>query len=68
MPGITVGFTGGFTPLGSQTDFGNFTFQTDGYTDARFSARQVQMKITGSLTEDFQVGVIRVDGKPRGRR
>ena len=68
LPGITIGFTGGFTPLGSQTDFGNFTFETDGYTDARFSARQVQMKITGSLTEDFQVGVIRVDGKPRGRR
>ena len=68
LPGITVGFKGKFTPLGSETDFGNFTFQTDGYTDARFSARQVQMKITGSLTEDFQVGVIRVDGKPRGRR
>jgi hypothetical protein len=26
------------------------------------------MKITGSLTQDFQVGKIRVDGKPRGKR
>ena len=68
LPGITVGFTGKFTPLGAETDFGNFTFDTDGYTDARFSARQVSMKVTGSLTEDFQVGVIRVDGKQRGRR
>ena len=71
LPGITVGFKGKFTPLGAETDFGNFTFETDGYdgyTDARFSARQVSMKVTGSLTQDFQVGKIRVDGKPRGRR
>ena len=68
LPGITVGFKGRFTPLGAETDFGNFTFDTDGYTDARFSARQVSMKVTGSLTQDFQVGKIRVDGKPRGRR
>lgn len=68
LPGITVGFKGRFTPLGAETDFGNFTFGTDGYTDARFSARQVSMKVTGSLTQDFQVGKIRVDGKPRGRR
>ena len=26
------------------------------------------MKVTGSLEQDFQVGKIRVDGKPRGRR
>ena len=68
LPGITVGLKGKCTPLGAETDFGNFTFETDGYTDARFSARQVSMKVTGSLTQDFQVGKIRVDGKPRGRR
>ena len=68
LPGITIGFKGRFTPLGAETDFGNFTFDADGYTDARFTARQVSMKVTGSLTQDFQVGKIRVDGKPRGRR
>jgi hypothetical protein len=71
LPGITVGFKGRFAPLGPETDFGNFTFDADdydGYTDARFSARQVSMRVTGSLTQDFQVGKIRVDGKPRGRR
>ena len=68
LPAITIGFKGRFTPLGTETDFGNFTFATDGYTDARFSARQISMKITGDLTQDFQVGKIRVDGKPRGRR
>ena len=66
---IGLAWLGGrFTPLGAETDFGNFTFDADGYTDARFTARQVSMKVTGSLTQDFQVGKIRVDGKPRGRR
>ena len=68
LPGITIGFTGKNTPLGTETDFGNFTFDTDGYTDARFTARQLSMKVTGSLTQDFQVGNIRLDIKPRGRR
>lgn len=68
LPGITIGFTGKNTPLGTETDFGNFTFETDGYTDARFTARQLSMKVTGSLTQDFQVGNIRLDIKPRGRR
>jgi len=68
LPGITIGFTGKNTPLGTETDFGNFTFETDGYTDARFTARQLSMKVTGSLTQDFQVGNIRLDIKPRGKR
>ena len=68
LPGITLSFTGRFTPLGTETDFGSFTFNSDGYTDARFSARQVQMKIEGSVTQDFQVGKIRLDVQPRGRR
>jgi hypothetical protein len=71
LPGITIGFKGRFAPLGPETDFGDFNFDAngyDGYTDARFTARQVSMKVTGSLEQDFQVGKIRVDGKPRGRR
>jgi len=68
LPGITIGFKGKNTPLGTETDFGNFTFESDGYTDARFTARQVSMTVTGSLTQDFQVGNIRLDIKPRGKR
>ena len=55
LPGITLSFTGRFTPLGTETDFGSFTFNSDGYTDARFSARQVQMKIEGSVTKTFKL-------------
>ena len=68
LPGVTISFTGKFTPLGAETDFGSFTFENDGYTDARFNARQVKMKVTGSTTQDFQVGQIRVDARARGRR
>ena len=39
-PGVTLGFKGRFNPLGAEQDFGSFTFENDGYTDARFTARQ----------------------------
>ena len=68
LPGVTIGFKGKFTPLGPITDFGNFTFESDGYTDARFTARQVQMTVTGTTTQDFQVGNIRLNLRNRGRR
>ena len=68
LPGVTISFKGRFTPLGSETDFGSFTFENDGYTDARFTARQVQMTVTGSTNQDFQVGNIRLNLRTRGRR
>ena len=68
LPGVTISFKGRFTPLGPTTDFGSFTFESDGYTDARFTARQVQMTVTGSTNQDFQVGNIRLDVRPRGKR
>jgi len=68
LPGVTISFKGKFTPLGSETDFGSFTFENDGYTDARFTARQVQMTVTGGTTQDFQVGNIRLNLRNRGKR
>jgi hypothetical protein len=68
LPGVTISFKGKFTPLGSETDFGSFTFENDGYTDARFTARQVQMTVTGSTNQDFQVGNIRLNVRTRGKR
>ena len=68
LPGVTLGFKGRNTPLGPETDFGKFTFENDGYSDARFSARQVALEITGDANQDFEVGDIRLDIKQRGRR
>lgn len=68
LPGVSLSFKGKFTPLGTETDFGTFTFENDGYTDARFTARQVKMKVTGDTDQTFQVGKIRLNVKTRGRR
>lgn len=69
LPGVVLSFKGKFTPLGPTTDFGSFTFDSsDGYTDARFSARQVQMTVTGDTDQTFEVGNIRLDLKARGKR
>ena len=69
LPGVTLSFKGRFTPLGPETDFGSFSFDaTDGYTDARFSARQIQMTVTGDTTQNFELGTVRLDVTNRGKR
>lgn len=68
LPGVTLSFEGKFTPLGDTTDFGSFTFDSDGYTDCRFSARQIMMTVTGDTNQDFQLGKIRLNVAPGGRR
>ena len=68
LPGVTISFKGRFTPLGAEQDFGSFSFDSDGYTDARFTARQVSMTVTGTTTQDFKVGNIRLSLRDRGRR
>ena len=67
---ITIGFKGRFTPLGTETDFGNFTFADMTVIPMLdLAARQsIYESNRFDLTQDFQVGKIRVDGKPRGRR
>ena len=68
LPGVTISFKGKYTPLGERFDFGSFTFESDGYTDARFNGRQVMMTITGDTNQDFKLGDIRLDVTNRGRR
>ena len=68
LPGVTISFTGRFTPNGSESDFGSFTFENDGYTDARFNARTISMKVEGDTNQDFKLGQVRVNARPRGRR
>ena len=68
LPGVTLSFKGRFTSNGAETDFGSFTFESDGYMDARFSARSISMKVEGDTDQDFKLGQVRVDAKPRGRR
>ena len=56
-------------PTGTETTHpssGSFTLANP--TDVRFTAREVQMKVTGSTDQSFQVGDIRLNVKQRGRR
>ena len=68
LPGVTLSFKGRFTPLGAQTDFGSVTFNSDGYSDIRVSAREIELKITGDTNQNFTLGNIRLDLKNGGRR
>lgn len=65
-----VSFTikGRNSPLASEFDLGTFNIDADGYTDARFTARQVQVTVEGVTTRDWKLGTVRVDGDARGRR
>ena len=68
LPGVTLSFKGRFTPLGSETDFGSVTFDSDGYEDVRFSTRAMTMEISGDTDQDFAVGKIRLDVTQGGSR
>lgn len=68
LPGVTISFKGKYTPLGDTFDFGSFTFEADGYTDARFNGRQVMMTVTGDTNQNFTLGDIRLDVTARGSR
>ena len=68
LPCLTFEFSGRPNPKGTATSLGSFQFETDGYTDCRFNARELSMTIKGKTTEDFVIGNIRADVRLRGRR
>jgi hypothetical protein len=63
-----LNFITGQTPNGTPTMCGPYAMRSDGYTDCRFTGRQVQMQVNPTADGLFQVGTIRLDGKPGGRR
>ncbi|MDI3304652.1 MAG: hypothetical protein QJR04_25220 [Burkholderia multivorans] len=65
---VNISFKTKMTPNGAETLHGPYPMRPDGYTDARFSGRQVKMRL--DLAEDglFQFGAIRLDAIPGGRR
>ena len=55
-------------PLAAESDLGTYTIDTDGYTDARFTARQLEVTVEGVTTRSWKLGTVRIDGAPRGKR
>jgi hypothetical protein len=62
----TITFKTRFTPEGTEQTFGPYSLTP--YTDVRFTGRQVSLQVNGNADADWRVGVIRVDGKPGGKR
>ena len=63
---VVVSFKTRNYPTGDQSTFGPYTAANP--TDVRFTARQVNMKVTGNTLADWRVGVMRLDAKPAGKR
>ena len=65
---VTFEITGRNNPLSAETNLGTFSIDADGYTDARFTARQVQVTVEGVTTRNWKLGTVRVEGEARGKR
>jgi hypothetical protein len=66
---VEVTFATQFTPEGTERTYGPYSCAfTDGYTDVRFTGRQIAMTLTNVADEHFRIGTFRVDAVAGGRR
>lgn len=56
------------TPNGTETEKGPYVVRADGYTDARFSGRQVALQVNAVDDSDWRIGKFRLEGTVGGRR
>lgn len=57
-----------YTPSGAEFSFGPYSIRADGYTDTRFSGRQMVVRITPTVDDDFRIGVLRTNAFTEGKR
>jgi len=58
-----------FTPQGPAVTKGPYTFsRADGYADARFTGRQVRMRVEATQDAPFKFGTLRLDAAAGGGR
>ncbi|MEX3555353.1 MAG: hypothetical protein VB131_01560 [Burkholderia gladioli] len=65
---VNLSFRTKLTPNGAETINGPYLMRHDGYTDARFTGRQAKIRIDLAKDGLFQLGTIRLDAIPGGRR
>ena len=53
-------------PNGTETEYGPFS--TANPTSVRFNGRQVRMRVEGNASDDWRVGIMRLEAKAGGRR
>lgn len=65
---VQLRFRTRFTPNGEEYSFGPYLVRSDGYTDCRFSGRQIVMRIEPLVDGSWRFGKFRIDGTAGGRR
>ncbi|WP_176307820.1 hypothetical protein [Burkholderia ambifaria] len=66
---VNLNFITKQTPNGQPFEYGPYAMRLDdGYTDVRFTGRQIQIEIEPVQDGLFQFGALRLDGKAGGRR
>jgi len=63
---VVVSFKARMYPTSTETTYGPYAAAQP--TDVRFAARQVKVRYTGAVLEDWRVGVNRVEVVPMGKR
>ena len=66
--GVRFKFTTRRTPDGSSSTTSTVSPQSDGYTDVRFSGRSMQYHVEAPFDQDFDIGKMRIDLRPGGKR
>jgi hypothetical protein len=63
---VVVSFKTRMYPMATETTYGPYTASQP--TDVRFAARQVKVRYTGNVLDDWRVGVNRFDVVAMGKR
>lgn len=64
----TLTFKTRFTPTGTEYTYGPYAIRGDGYTDTRFSGRQMTMRVQPTVDDDWRIGKLRLKIATRGKR
>jgi hypothetical protein len=65
---LQIEFRSRFTPNGAEYSFGPYIVRDDGYVDARFSGRQIVMRLEPVVDGPWRFGRFRLDGVISGKR
>ena len=66
--GLRLKYDTAFTPDSNDTTRGPFPLNADGYTDVRFTARQIKFSVEGPYDTDWRLGNLRIDAVGAGKR
>ena len=66
--GLRFKFNTTYTPNGTESTSSNYNLSTDGYTDVREQGRQFTYRVESGFDQSWELGSIRAEMSPGGRR